>query len=229
MNYVFTDIHGNLKLFEKIETFLKRTNSHAFFLGDACDRGPDGYIIMKRLLEDQTHFTYLKGNHEDLFVKMALDEKDDEEDEELVEEETFWISDAAALYFLNGGEPTYSAWIKDGAPMDIVEKLNQLPLFAQYGKYDLCHAGCRISDWGNKNNRDLLWSRDHFEEPWTEGRILIHGHTSVDKNGGNSVPLFYQNNSKINLDVRTVRNKKVYLFGLDDGSLITFEEEEKCG
>ena len=38
--------------------------------GDAADRGPDGYRIIKELLNDP-QIIYIYGNHEDLFIKAA--------------------------------------------------------------------------------------------------------------------------------------------------------------
>ena len=41
-----------------------------YCLGDCGDRGPDGYRIMTEVL-GTSNITYLKGNHEDLFVQAA--------------------------------------------------------------------------------------------------------------------------------------------------------------
>ena len=39
--YAFSDLHGNGILWDKIKSFLGEDDK-AYFLGDACDRGPDG-------------------------------------------------------------------------------------------------------------------------------------------------------------------------------------------
>ena len=71
-HYVMSDIHGMGDLFDKAMNYLEEDNEpyQLIYLGDACDRGPDGYRIMKQLLRNP-NVIYLKGNHEDLFVKSA--------------------------------------------------------------------------------------------------------------------------------------------------------------
>ena len=50
--YAFSDIHGQGELFDLIVEFMERDHTQylCYFLGDACDRGPDGYRIMEHLL-----------------------------------------------------------------------------------------------------------------------------------------------------------------------------------
>jgi serine/threonine protein phosphatase 1 len=74
-HYVMSDIHGMGSLFDEVMSFLNEQDEYQLiFLGDACDRGTDGYRIMKSLLENP-NVIYLKGNHEDLFVKAVHEAK----------------------------------------------------------------------------------------------------------------------------------------------------------
>ena len=50
--YAFSDLHGNGILWDKIKSFLGEDDK-AYFLGDACDRGPDGWRILKEILADE--------------------------------------------------------------------------------------------------------------------------------------------------------------------------------
>mgnify|MGYP002526906662 CR=1 FL=1 len=70
--FYFTDIHGRKDLFDRIISFCEQQDPEytLIFGGDAADRGSEGYYIMTALL-DNPHVIYLKGNHEDLFVKAA--------------------------------------------------------------------------------------------------------------------------------------------------------------
>ena len=70
--FVFSDIHGHGALFDKVYQWLCNLPEpwECYFLGDACDRCDDGYRIITTLLSDH-RFIYLKGNHEDLFVRAA--------------------------------------------------------------------------------------------------------------------------------------------------------------
>lgn len=62
--YTFTDIHGMGKHFDVIMDYIASQSDEyqIFFLGDACDRGPDGFEIMNKLLSNPK-VVYLKGNH----------------------------------------------------------------------------------------------------------------------------------------------------------------------
>lgn len=201
--FCFTDIHGNKTLFDAIMNFCKEQDDEAsiIFCGDACDRGPDGYSIMKELL-DNPHVLYLKGNHEDMFVKAAY---------EIKEKFNFTDSDEAAMrkvltacrYFdykyeniqlalNNGGMTTLVEWIKDGMPMDFVERIDQLPLTFSTDTCDFCHAAgvygtfkeVADAEYYEKEVNEyaynsLLWSRTAFEYGWAPNRIAIFGHTPI--------------------------------------------------
>ena len=47
MHYVFTDIHGDMKSWNAIKEQFGQSENLLIFLGDACDRGPNGYEIVK--------------------------------------------------------------------------------------------------------------------------------------------------------------------------------------
>ena len=51
--YVFSDLHGQGKLWEQIKNFKAKDPSIGLvYLGDACDRGEQGYMIMKDILQN---------------------------------------------------------------------------------------------------------------------------------------------------------------------------------
>ena len=155
-----------------------------YFLGDAGDRGPDGWKLIKAIYDDD-QFIYLKGNHEDMLVDAAreyLRNPDCESDE---------------YYRLkrNGGAKTLEAWWLDGADEKWVKKLDALPLTAEYKNKDgiyilMSHAG--YTPWSDPDDPkavlipsdfELLWNRDHFYDDeydeWLENCIVLHGHTSI--------------------------------------------------
>lgn len=63
----WADLHGRMDIFLKGLTYLKPEDK-VYFLGDAADRGPNGWEIIKAIIEDP-RFIYIKGNHEDLMIK----------------------------------------------------------------------------------------------------------------------------------------------------------------
>lgn len=196
--YVCTDLHGHYEIFSHMKNYMDAQEDREWrciFLGDACDRGPNGYVIMQELLADN-RFIYLKGNHEDLFVKSAkrtyaiMGEEYDLAQVPIprtFSEATDWIYDHAGdpdirLYINNGGAPTLRDWILDKMPMSFVRKIDDLNVSCSYENFDFCHAGCRLSTWtkdeyDDNDLEEMIWSRSHFTETWAPGRFLIHGHT----------------------------------------------------
>ena len=69
--YAVSDLHGYFNLYEQIKNFIQPEDK-VIFLGDATDRGPQSLELAKTIYADP-QFTYLKGNHEDMLVKTALD------------------------------------------------------------------------------------------------------------------------------------------------------------
>ena len=201
--FAFSDIHGMGKLYKAIMDYCHEQDPEAMIIycGDACDRGSDGYQIMKELLYNP-YVVYLKGNHEDLFVKAAR---------EIKEKFSFANSDETAIrrtltacrYFdykyeniqlalNNGGMTTLMEWIKDGMPMDLVKHIDQLPLTFSTDTCDFCHAAgvyrtfkeVADAEYYKKEvdeyaYNSLLWSRTAFEYGWVPNHTVIYGHTPV--------------------------------------------------
>lgn len=169
------------------------------FGGDAIDRGPDGYNIMKQLLDDP-HVTYLMGNHEDMFTKAAREIKQKFNFENVDRDRIKTVLSACKNFdykyaaiqdsLYNGGLTTLTDWILDGMPMDIVERIENLPLTFSYNNVDFCHAGStyktfkkiadleyegkKVSSWDADS---LLWSRTTINIGWAPDRTCVFGHT----------------------------------------------------
>lgn len=198
--FFFTDIHGCRPLFEAIMNYCKEQDEEAsiIFGGDACDRGTDGYSIMKELL-DNPKVLYLKGNHEDLFVKAAKQIREEfnfvDANKEYIQNTLLRSGRKTILVYeslLNGGLSTLVDWIIDGMPMDFVEKIDKLPLTFVYGKCDFSHAaampqtfqsvytaeheGRQPNEWDIES---ILWSRATLNYGWTPDRVAVFGHTPV--------------------------------------------------
>lgn len=240
-HYVATDIHGNLEMFDKMMNYLESQKDGyiLYYLGDAADRGEDGYEIIRRLLNN-SNVVYLKGNHEDLFVRAATEYAElamelDCTRRELAER---FNGDIAALtdlgmdmrlHYCNGGEPTLKAWIDSGCKMNIIYKLRALPSKVSFEEFDMCHAGCEISDWDKNNESALLWDRAHFEMPWKIDRILVHGHTPI-----NHLPCEmkdwhvkpYCNNQKYDLDTGCWHTDILTMMCLETRENITFTKDD---
>lgn len=220
--YACSDIHGNIALFNKILEFLKPDDT-VYFLGDAADRGKDGWGIIKNIYND-SRFVYLKGNHEDMLVKAMR---------EFVEEEGHSRS-ALNLLKYNGGKSTYDAWRRDGTSPSWIYRLELLPTVANYinknkTRFIMTHAGytpCMNEQIPNDDN--ILWDRLHFLDDWdsniSDNIIILHGHTPIiyiadELNDPNETiqmkPYWYCNNKKVCIDLMTYETETIMLFNLD--------------
>lgn len=198
--YVFADIHGCGDVWNQVKLFIG--NEPTVFLGDAADRGPDGFRIINEMI-DMPNLIYLMGNHEKLFINAAREYK----------QNGLALQWDISLWFSNGGRSTYRAWRAEGCPMKIINRLDKLPLFYTQDNYDMCHSGCFQEQWKRKDEADLTWNRDHFQENWFTGRTLIHGHTAAFHISGEPErAAFY--NGKIDLDIRTIECGTVAVYDI---------------
>lgn len=210
--YACADLHGQKELWHKIKDFLN-PNDQLFFLGDAIDRGPDGYEIMHELLLD-SRVIYIKGNHE-LMMEDALGTLDDGGDD-------FY------LWMYNGGQPTFDSWCANGAMMDWRHVLKELPYEATYinkngTEISLTHAGYTPGakpTW----NYDLVWDRDHLitVSDYESKVIVVHGHTPT--------PILEKKLKEWDMPYKYLADTKAIIYGepenkidIDCGSFVTDE------
>ena len=73
--YACSDLHGRLDLYKQIKAFLNPEDT-VYFLGDAGDRGPDSWELIKTIYSDD-QFVYLMGNHEEMLVEAMKDDNQD--------------------------------------------------------------------------------------------------------------------------------------------------------
>lgn len=211
--FVFTDLHGNGEVWNQVKKFIG--NQPTVFLGDAADRGTDGFRIIYEM-KNMPNLTYLRGNHEELLIEAAREYIEDS----IAGEQVY-------LLFCNGGASTFQAWEDAGRPMNIINWLDKLPATLSDGNYDMCHSGCArttlYEDWAKQDLWNFTWHRSHFAQPWYECRTLIHGHTPVEhltghRNFDHKAILY--NGNKLDLDIGTavcgvsavydLENKKVF-------------------
>ena len=199
--FTFCDIHGMYGLYKAIMNYCNEQDPEAtiVFIGDACDRGPDGYNIMKELL-DNPYVVYLKGNHEDMFCKAAREIKALFSFENRPREDIRKVLNACRNFDYkyaniqdslgNGGMSTLLDWIEDGMPMDIIERIEHLPITFSYEDKDFCHAGgyyktfcevaqaeCDETEISSWDSDYLIWSRSSINSGWAPKRMCIFGHT----------------------------------------------------
>lgn len=199
--FFFTDIHGMYDLYRAIMNYCDEQDPEAMIIfgGDACDRGNDGYKIMKELLNNP-RVVYLKGNHEDLFVKAAheIKQKLVFTEDSNIRQTLYWCSqydykyEDIQLAIANGGLTTLTDWVNDGMNMKFVDKIDKLPLTFSIDTCDFCHAAGVYQTFERAADAEynglpvdrfdadsLIWTRSGFNVGWAPNRIAIFGHTPV--------------------------------------------------
>lgn len=227
--YAVTDLHGRYDLWEQIKAFVKPEDT-IYFLGDAADRGPDGWKLLTSLLNDP-QVIFIKGNHEGML-------------ENAIREYRFTNGlhqDWAIRHLIeNGGASTLNEWISASREnYSYLGKLRDLPYYKEYVNEQgltiwLSHSGC--PPFLNRQGRNTtterlaLWDRDHCWVPhWgdtDEDMVIVHGHTPIPfffegftdieiKPGA----LWYCDDHKVCLDTGAFDSGYTVLFDLD-----TFDE-----
>lgn len=225
--YAVADLHGCYNLYEKIKEYIQPEDM-VYFLGDAIDRGPDSWKLMKTILGDP-QFDYLMGNHEDMFVDLlkAYEKRKSKKFPGDIEQ-----CSSYRLVSYNGGADTVKSWVEEGEDFKWKELLGQLPLRRYYTnkkgqQIALCHAGFTPGD----ENEDLLWDRDHFYADWDEKNYpnvyVVHGHTPwyyLDrKSEENPHMITYANGHKMDIDCGSFFTGTTCLLDLDTFEPIYFK------
>ena len=163
--YAFSDLHGNWELWNAIKNFLK-PDDKCYYLGDATDRGPDGWAILKEMLNDEK-ITYIAGNH-DIMLADRIARPNNYE--------------TVNLHYMNGGEPTWEAAENDPEAREIMLKIRKLPKYAVYEnvnglKIFMSHSGSTHID----NDEDLIWDRSEYigTKNYSDYDVIVHGHTTI--------------------------------------------------
>lgn len=233
--YAWADLHGRLDIFNEGLKYLN-SEDKIYFLGDAADRGPDGWEIIKKIITDP-RFIYIKGNHENFMVNALKNFHDSDE---------YWnFTYEIEIWYWNGGESTHNAFYEDTSISDeekknILKTLKDLPFVYIYHNTNnqdiiLSHSG--YNDIDNRNEEKFLWDRSHlmFYDDWhgTDNEYIVHGHTPIElmiedqeKNARwyDDIPpepwfgrgaYWYGQGHKCNIDTGAVWNNHSVLLNLD--------------
>ena len=148
--YACSDLHGRYDIYENICKMLM-PDDKVYFLGDASDRGPDGWKLIKAIINNP-QFVYIKGNHEQMLVYAGRDVL-----------EGNYHSKAARLLMRNAGYCTLCDWQQEEEKFqaDWLNYIDKLPEYQIYQNIDgltifLSHAGCTPRRVG----KELFFSAD---------------------------------------------------------------------
>ena len=230
--YVVSDLHGMYDLYKAIDETLKEDDI-VYFLGDACDRGPQSWETLRDIILNPK-WIFLRGNHEQMLLKALLEYK----------ELDGMIGPAQELCCYNGGTYTLDDILSSGGIDWTIKQINKMPFYFRTENkqgFDiiLSHSGFNFNASDKSFNpsdvkaleEKYLWNRNHIGNSWKENKeteklILIHGHTPIpehfiseQKFKKNPGVCFYCNGHKINVDCGAVWTGITTLFDID-----TFDE-----
>lgn len=217
--YACSDLHGMGELWDQIKAFLQPEDT-LYFLGDAADRGPSGWRIIKEMLDDK-RVLYLRGNHDTMLIERFYQKHYDSDE----------------LHRMNGGDVTWEACRHDPQKQDYIAKLENTAHYAIYTNTD--GAQIFMSHSGSTNVEDeeeLEWNRSEWAQYSTN--IIVHGHTTIPhlirriqqlnqtlEDGSKIVcpewesGAYWYNGARVDIDCQSVRTGQTVLLDLD-----TFDE-----
>ena len=227
-----SDLHGQYDLWRQIKEYLN-PEDELYFLGDAIDRGPDGFKIMQEIL-DRPNTIYIRGNHEQMMI--------DALEEQIKSNGNFRFYDSATeLWFYNGGKSTFN-YIENNniSKEEIIKQIKEKTvkfylLNCQNNCFYLTHAGSNIDTFYKflkeenndalkyyYENKTFIWDRNHINPliKWRgkNNEYIIYGHTPVgyidSKNKGNHIDVT-AGGHKICLDLGAHIWGRACLFNLD--------------
>jgi serine/threonine protein phosphatase 1 len=213
--YAIGDIHGCNKTFNALlETVKFSKDDELYLLGDYIDRGPDSKGVLDTIfnLRRKGYKVHcLRGNHE----QMLIDAYD-------------YIGERID-FLRNGGKNTlqsfdcHSVLDMEDTYMDF---FRNLPYYFEVDTYILVHGGLNFEKKKPLSDTDsMLWIRRWYPKinyNWLNGRIILHGHTPLEKI---RVLDLYENitkNQYLNLDTGCV-----FTNYSDKGYLTAFEMTEQ--
>jgi serine/threonine protein phosphatase 1 len=209
--YAIGDIHGCNKTFQALlETIKFSKDDELYLLGDYIDRGPDSKGVIDTIfnLRRKGHTVQcIKGNHEQMLI------------------DAYKYREEKLNFLRNGGITTLKSFDCD-AITDIddayMDFFGNLPYYLEVDNYILVHGGLNFEKKKPLLDTDsMLWMRQWYAKvnyDWLAGRIILHGHTPLEKM---RVVDLYENiseNQYLNLDTGCV-----FPHYTDKGYLTAFE------
>lgn len=229
MVFVTSDLHGfpleKFKSLLKAAGFTKR--DYLFVIGDVIDRGEHGVDIL-RWMSEQPNVQLLLGNHESLLLAASFifDEISEQNLAALSQDKL----DILSTWIANGASSTLSALRKMmKSEPDVLEGILDLvkdaPLYdcieVNGQEYVLVHSGIENfdvnRDLSDYSPEELLWARPTIDTSYySDGRIVIFGHTPTEAFGQQYVGKIIKTDSWICIDTGAATGKGPMVLRLDD-------------
>src|SRR5262245_22676712 len=175
--FIVGDIHACPQELETLLTALSlQSEDQLVFLGDYVDRGPGAREVVDLLLRMRDDavcaMTFLKGNHEDMFLDFLG-----------------YGGNYGEAFLLNGGVKTLASYgctpfmdraaVTARVPEAHLSFFRNLDLMLPVGEVLCVHAGISaLRPLQEQNPEDLLWIRQEFiDNPHPLPYTIVYGHT----------------------------------------------------
>ena len=170
-----SDIHGCLKTFRRLleKKVILTKGDELYLLGDYIDRGPDSKGVIDYIMNLRKQGFSVKcllGNHEEMLLK------------------SMYMRDWEQTWLYNGGEETLESFgVKNVSdiPDLYINFIEELSHYHLVDKFILVHAGLSFKKGDPFRDKDsMLWARRWYhtlDYSWLASRIIIHGHTTLEK------------------------------------------------
>lgn len=193
--YAIGDIHGRADLLDDLHARIvedSRTSEAGrhvvVYLGDYVDRGLDSKGVIDRLLGDPLpgfEKVFLKGNHEDAFLKFFVEPEFGRDWKYYGGLETLMSYGVKALPLKDDPEAFVAARdeLAKNFPPAHLDFLGSLRLWHEEGDFYFAHAGVRPGRaLAEQTGEDLMWIRDDFLASDVDfGKVVVHGHTPEEQ------------------------------------------------
>ena len=196
--YAIGDVHGQLSKLETALALIEEDRAQAqdqtaplVQVGDLVDRGPESAATVARFIEltrADPRITVLFGNHDNMFLHFM--QTPPEQDPRLRPDLT-WLhprlggQETLASYGvdIDAPLPEIHAQARALVPEEHLTFLARLPLTFSQDECLFVHAGIRPGvALDRQDPEDLYWIRNEFlTDPTDHGRLIVHGHTPVDR------------------------------------------------
>lgn len=207
MNYVLSDIHGNLPRFESIMKQIHlQPDDTLYILGDVIDRYSGGIKLLKRIM-NMPNVKMVLGNHEYMMLSALyypITPMSKWEKEEALRKHNL------ELWYRNGGEIThyYLKHYRKDVRQEIFKFLDHLPLNIEVNvngkEFILAHASIWNDEMSNRMSKrtieDIVWSRSGCCEYVPEGKFFIFGHTPTSNYQNNNPMTIWQEDDRMDID-----------------------------
>lgn len=227
--YAIGDIHGDIERFKRTLSNFDERLHQLVLLGDLLDRGSHSKECLRlgEQLVKEKQAVYIKGNHEMLLLQFINNP-----------------NERYANYLLNGGKATIESLLYQGACeeysaseiasmirsyyQELLNFLEELPLYYEWGPYIFVHAGVDLSleEWRNTSERDFVWLREPFHQlPNHTGKTIVFGHTpTLNLYGDNQTTKLWYGDHKIGMDGGGIYGGSIHAVIFDKNGIVQDQE-----